>query len=130
MPLTRISAPKHLPDAQVKALANAAQQSLVATCAVPPNDLFQLITRFDRGDMILDPSFGGVDRSSDACIVEITFLQGRTDNQKRELFKSIAEQAVLAGFRPDDIMIALTENTRCDWSLGLGIAYADHPHHH
>lgn len=126
MPLTRISAPRHLPYARVKALADAAQEALVTTCNVPPNDLFQLLARFDTEEMILDPTFGGVNRSQDACIVEITFLQGRTDDQKRQLYKRLTERAVEAGFRPDDVMIALVENSRMDWALGHGVAYADH----
>jgi phenylpyruvate tautomerase PptA (4-oxalocrotonate tautomerase family) len=99
---------------------------LVSTCNVPVNDLFQLLARFDAGEMILDPTFGGVSRSQDACIVEITFLQGRTDDQKRQLYKRLTQGAVEAGFRPDDVMIALVENSRMDWSLGHGVAYADH----
>jgi hypothetical protein len=128
MPLTKISAPKHLAFAKVKALADAVQDGLVTTCGVPPKDLFQLVSRFDSEEMILDPTFGGVSRSRDACIAEITFLQGRTDDQKRQLFRHIVERAVAAGFRPDDVMVALTENSRMDWSLGLGVAYADHVH--
>ncbi len=96
------------------------------TCGVPPKDLFQLLSRFDADDMILDPTFGGVNRSADACIAEITFLQGRTEDQKRALFRYISQRAAQAGFRPDDIMVALTENSKMDWSLGLGVAYADH----
>jgi len=126
MPLTKISAPRHLAYAKVKALADAVQDGLVQTCLVPPKDLFQIIARFDSEEMILDPTFGGVSRSQEACIVEITFLSGRTDEQKRNLFRHIAEKAVTAGFRPDDVMVALTENTRMDWSLGHGVAYADH----
>jgi phenylpyruvate tautomerase PptA (4-oxalocrotonate tautomerase family) len=125
MPLTKISAPKHLASNRVKALAAAVQDGLVKICHVPPNDLFQLISRFDTDDMIIDPHFGGVNRSNDACIVEIVFLSGRTDEQKRALFRHIAEHAVQAGFRADDIMVALVENSRMDWSLGLGVAYAD-----
>jgi hypothetical protein len=128
MPLTRISAPKHLDFSQVKALADAVQAGLVHTCKVPPKDLFQLISRFEAEDMILDRDFGGVNRSRDACIAEVTFLQGRSDEQKRQLYRHVVEAAVAAGFRPDDVMIALTENTRMDWSLGLGVAYADHGH--
>ena len=128
MPLTKISAPKHLEFARVKALADAVQEGLVQTCNVPPKDLFQLISRFDSEEMILDPTFGGASRSRDACIAEITFLLGRTDEQKRSLFRYIATQAVAAGFRPDDVMVALTENSRMDWSLGMGVAYADHVH--
>jgi len=76
--------------------------------------------------MSLDQSFGGVTRSSDAWIVEVTFLRGRTDDQKRPLFRYIVAGATEAGFRPNDIMIALTESPHVDWSLGLGVAYADH----
>lgn len=125
MPLT-ISAPKHLDFSKVKALADAVQGGLVQTCNVSPKDLFQLITRFKSEEMILDRTFGNVNRSRDACIAEITFLRGRTDDQKQSLFKYIAGQAVAAGFRADDVMIALTENSQMDWSLGLGIAYSDH----
>lgn len=126
MPLTRISAPRHLPFAKLKALADAVQDGLVQTCKVPPRDLFQVIARFGSEELILDPTFGGVSRSEDACIAEITLLSGRTDEQKRKLFAHIVDKAVAAGFRPDDLMIALAENSPLDWSLGGGVAYADH----
>lgn len=125
MPLTKISAPKHLAASKVKALAEAIQDGLVKTCKVPLNDLFQLISRFETDEIILDPKFGGVNRSNDACVVEIVFLIGRTDDQKRALFRHISDKAVQAGFRSDDIMVALVENSRLDWSLGHGVAYAD-----
>lgn len=128
MPLTKICAPRHLPVAKAKALAAAVQDGLVRTCGVPPKDLFQLISRFESEEMIIDPTFGGVHRSRDACIVEITFLRGRTDEQKRSLFRHVVDRAVAEGFRPDDVMIALTENAHMDWSLGLGAAYADLAH--
>ncbi len=126
MPLTKIAAPKHIASSKVKALAQAVQDGLVTTCQVPQDDLFQLMTRFEPDDIVLDPHFGGVKRSSEACVIEILFLTGRTDDQKRALFRHVAEKAVQAGFRADDIMIALIENTRMDWSLGNGVAYADH----
>ena len=125
MPLTKISAPKHLSTERVKALAQATQEGLVKTCNVPPDDLFQLISRFEVDEMIVDPHFGGVSRSHDACIIEIVFLLGRTDEQKRALYRHVVDKAVQAGFRADDVMIALVENSRMDWSLGNGVAYAD-----
>lgn len=129
MPLTRISAPKHLPREALQAPAAAVQEGLVQTCGVPPDDLFQLLSRFESEDMIFDPSFGGVVRSESACIVEITFLSGRSDEQKRALYRHIAQGAEAAGLRPDDVMVALTENGRIDWSLGRGQAYVDVARH-
>jgi phenylpyruvate tautomerase PptA (4-oxalocrotonate tautomerase family) len=123
MPLSRISVPHHLSTTQVKALADAVQAGLVSTCKVPVDDHFQLITRFAADDMILNPTFGGMARTSDASIVEITFLQGRTDDQKRALYRSVTDLAVVAGFKADDIMISLSENTMMDWTLGRGLAF-------
>lgn len=125
MPLTKIYTPKHLSIDKARALAQAVQDALIETCNVPSADLFQLILRFEADEMILHPYFGGVSRSADACVVEIVYLTGRTDDQKRALYRSISLRAVQAGHRADDVMVALIENTRMDWSLGQGLAYAD-----
>ena len=125
MPLTRLSFPAHLPDFQAVALAGAVQTALVQTCAVPQDDSFQLVQRFPPGSMLLDPHFGGVTRSANACVVEIMFLRGRSDAQKRALFRGIADGAQQVGLRPDDVLVALAENSPMDWSLGRGESYAD-----
>lgn len=126
MPLARISVPTHLSADRVRALADAVHEALVATCDVPPGDRFQLISRFAAEAMIIDPSFPNVARSAEASIVEITFLAGRDDQKKRRLYRDIVERAVAAGFRADDVMVALTENAPIDWSLGRGTAYDGH----
>ncbi len=125
MPLTKISAPEHLSSQRVRDLAAAVQSALVQTCNVPVDDLFQLIQRFKAEEMIIHPEFGGVKRSADACIIEIVYLQERSDQQKRALYQHTVEQALQAGWRADDIMIALIENSKIDWSLGRGQAYLD-----
>lgn len=126
MPLSRISVPEHLPSSQTRALADAVQAGLVTTCKVPVDDCFQLINRFKADDMILNPTFGAVARTKDASIVEITFLQGRSGDQKRALYRCVTDLAVVAGFKADDIMIALTENAPIDWTLGKGLAFQGH----
>ncbi len=126
MPLVRISVPSHLAAEKVRVLADAAHDALVATCNVPLNERFQLVSRFAGADMFLDPTFPDVERSADASIVEITFLGGRTDDQKRSLYQEIVASAVASGFRPDDVMVALVENGPIDWSLGRGEAYEKH----
>ena len=75
--------------------------------------------------MIIDPTYGDVRRTSEASIVEILFLTGRTVDQKSRLFHAIAERAVRAAFKGDDIMITLTENAANDWSLGFGRAFRE-----
>jgi phenylpyruvate tautomerase PptA (4-oxalocrotonate tautomerase family) len=126
VPLTHLSVPAHLSAAQVRSLADAVHDGLVTTCNVPEDDRFQLVSRFAPDAMMLNPTFGQVRRTADASVVEITFLSGRTEDQKRKLFKQVVERAVRAGFVADDILIALTENGKIDWSLGRGQAFADH----
>jgi len=76
--------------------------------------------------MLIDPTFPDVARTADASIIEILFLEGRTIDQKKNLFRRIADRAVRAGFSGDDVMIVLTENAPVDWSLGRGLAFGDH----
>jgi Tautomerase enzyme len=123
MPLTKIYAPSTLSASALQQLADAAHVSLVRHCQVPEADLFQLIHRMPPGSMRLDPHFPNVSRSSSACIVEIAFLQGRTNEQKRALYRGIVEGT--PDLSPDDIFVALIENSSMDWSLGRGQAYAD-----
>jgi phenylpyruvate tautomerase PptA (4-oxalocrotonate tautomerase family) len=126
MPLARISVPTHLPQDQVRSLADAVHEGLVETCRVPQDDRFQLVSRFQTDAMILHPTYPNVRRTADACVVEITYLRGRSDDEKRALYSYVVEKAAAAGFVPDDIMIALMENSTIDWSPGLGQAYAGH----
>lgn len=123
MPLVRISVPAHLAAEKVHALADAVHEALVATCDIPPNERFQLISRFATADMFVDATFPNVTRSAEASIIEITLLKGRCDEKKRSLFRMIIAGTTRGGFRPDDVMVALIENAAIDWSLGRGEAY-------
>jgi len=125
MPLARLSVPSHLAPARIRALADAAHEGLVETCGVPPNERFQIISTYAPEMMLIDPTFPDLARTPDASIIEILFLEGRTVDQKRDLFRRIADRAVSAGFSSDDVMIALTENAPVDWSLGRGLAFGD-----
>jgi hypothetical protein len=124
MPLARIAVPAHMAAGKVRTLANAVHEALVSTCNVPANERFQLVSRYAGQDMMIDPTFPNMDRTADASIVEILFLTGRTDDQKRSLYRVIAAAAVAGGFHSDDVMVALVENQPIDWSLGRGEAYA------
>ena len=124
MPLARISVPAALSPEKVCSLADAVHMGLVATCDVPPKDRFQLVSTFADTHMIIDPHFPNVNRTPEACIVEILFLEGRTADQKTALFRYVADRAVESGFVSDDVMITLTENAPIDWSAGRGESFA------
>lgn len=123
MPLVRIDVSSTLPPVRVAAVADSVHQALVATVDVPQADRFQVITAHDRSGLRIDPQFLDIQRSTEALIIAVTFRRGRTDDQKRNLYRQIVERAsVAADMRPEDIMVVLTENTLSDWSFGNELA--------
>lgn len=122
MPLVRLDVPVHLPEHRIRGLADAVHVALVATANVPEADRFHVITRHAAPDLVISPDFLDIDRSREAAIIQVIFRQGRTPDQKRALYRMIAAGAAEAGFRPEDVMVVLTENTLPDWSFGRGIA--------
>ncbi|MEM9030037.1 MAG: tautomerase family protein [Pseudomonadota bacterium] len=125
MPITKISVPNHLPTDKVRALADAVQDALVTICDIPPKDRFQFISRLAPDAMIIDPTFPDLSRTADASMVEIIMIGGRDAEQKSRLYQHIVSRSEAAGFVGDDIMIALIENEREDWSAGRGQSYAN-----
>jgi hypothetical protein len=124
MPLSRLSVPAHLPPSRIRALADAVHESLVETCGVEPNNRFQLVSTYASRMMFIDPTYGDVKRTPDGSIIEILLLEGRTAEQKKNLFRRIADRAAGAGFAGDDVMITLVENAPHNWSLGQGGAFS------
>ncbi len=123
MPLVRMSIPAHFTPERQRTLFDAVHDSMVATINVPVADRFQIITRHEPHDLVIDPNFLDIERGKDAVVVHITLRAGRTNDQKRALYAQIAETVSRnAGMRPQDIMIVLSENTLPDWSFGNGIA--------
>ena len=124
MPLVKFNVPQSLPDDRVAGLRRAVHEALVATANVPEDDLFHVVHRLDAKSLVVDPAFPSLQRSADTAIVEITFRMGRTDTQKQALYREIVRLAQLkSGFRPEDVMVVLTENTSLDWSFGAGVAH-------
>ena len=65
----------------------------------------------------------GVARSADVVYIQIIVFATRTAEQKKALFKRIAEQlAQSPGLRPEDVFVSLVEVQKENWSLGNGLA--------
>ena len=123
MPLVRISVLKGKSRDYRRKVGNAVHQALVETFGVPEKDRFQLITDHWPDEFIYDPEYLGIRRSEDLVIVQATVSIGRTLEQKRALFRRIAENLGDAvGLRPQDAWINLVEVAKENWSFGNGIA--------
>jgi phenylpyruvate tautomerase PptA (4-oxalocrotonate tautomerase family) len=107
----------------VRGVTDAVHAALVAQVNIPADDRFQVVLELDDAKLIAHPSYGGVNRSNDLIIVEITFSTGRTVEIKKNLYADIVrrlEQSV--DVRPDDVVICLVEVTKENWSFGGGRA--------
>jgi phenylpyruvate tautomerase PptA (4-oxalocrotonate tautomerase family) len=123
MPLVRISVPANHDASYRRNVSDAVHQALVDVIGVPPADRFQIITAHDPEDLIFDPSYLNVARTSGFLSVHITLRRGRAPEKKRALYRAIADNVHAAtGTRVEDVMVVLSENDAIDWSFGGGIA--------
>jgi phenylpyruvate tautomerase PptA (4-oxalocrotonate tautomerase family) len=122
MPMVKIYVRKNRTDAELRAIGDGVHDALVAQANVPADDRFQILNRLDRDQIVAHPSYGGVSRSEDIVIVEVTLNAGRTVEIKRNLYADIAARLEGVGVRPDDVLISLIEVTKENWSFGGGRA--------
>jgi phenylpyruvate tautomerase PptA (4-oxalocrotonate tautomerase family) len=123
MPLTRITLQAGKPAAYRQALANSIQRALVDTFNVPEDDVFMSITELAPDNFIFNRRYMGIARSDDFVLIQITVSDTRTQQQKKALYKAIADAlAADPGVRPEDVFVNLVEVQREDWSFGNGLA--------
>jgi len=93
------------------------------TFDVPEDDLFMTVSEHDDSDFLYGATYLGIARSDDLVIIQITAVDTRTTDQKKALYRRIAERlAEDPGIRPEDVFISLVEVNRKNWSFGLGDA--------
>jgi len=123
MPLVKIYLRKGKTPEYLAATSDAVHQALVAQASVPVDDVFHVIHELDAHAMIAHPTYGGVNRSEELVIVDITLNSGRSVEIKKNLYADIVERLGRGtGVRPDDVMITLVEVTKENWSFGGGRA--------
>jgi phenylpyruvate tautomerase PptA (4-oxalocrotonate tautomerase family) len=110
-------------------LRDTIYRTLNEVVGVPDNDRFEVINEHDPDNLNISPDFFDVHRSADAIIVQITFNEGRSIDQKRALYKAlVAALQDRVGLRPEDVMVNLLEVKKENWSFGNGVAhYIDGP---
>ena len=123
MPLIRIDVIEGHSDADLAEVSAAVHLGLVEVFGVPQRDQFQIITEHRPGRLVYNNSYLGIERTDRIVMVQVLFSTGRTDDQKKAFYalvtRTIAERTRI---RAEDVMIALVENTRSDWSFGSGVA--------
>ena len=122
MPLVRIDLRKGKDAAYRQAVGRAVYEAMIGV-GVPANDRFIVVNEHDAGNFQYDPDYLGIHRTDDLVIIQITWNEGRTVEQKKQLYKLIAEGLAKApGIRKEDVFIGLVEVKKENWSFGNGVA--------
>jgi phenylpyruvate tautomerase PptA (4-oxalocrotonate tautomerase family) len=123
MPFVRIFLRAGTTPEYRKALGDGVHRALVEAIAIPPDDRFQVISEHAAADLIYDLQYLGVQRSDRIVFVQITMSQGRRPQQKRRLFKRMAEILEESpGLARQDLLVSVLETSWENWSFGNGEA--------
>ena len=122
MPLVRIDLVEGRTDEEVAALADTVQEVMEEVFAAPPRDRYQVITEHRPGRLVLQDTGLGFERTDRVVLVSVV-QQGRTTAQKQALYAALAQRLEdKTGLAPTDLVVSVSENTRADWSFGMGRA--------
>jgi phenylpyruvate tautomerase PptA (4-oxalocrotonate tautomerase family) len=123
MPLVRIEMLKRDDPGFAKRVGEVVYESMRKTINVPEHDHFQVLTEHDAEHLVFDTTYLGVKRTSALVMIQITLNEGRTLEQKKALYKMLADSLhERMGVPRGDVFVSLVEVKKENWSFGDGIA--------
>ncbi len=123
MPLVRISVLQSMAPERRGKLPRLVYGAMRSAIGIPDGDLFVALTPHAENELVFDPGFMGIRRTSDFTLIHITLRAGRPQELKQTLYREVARALEeQAGIAPADVMIVLAENSSADWSFGNGEA--------
>jgi 4-oxalocrotonate tautomerase len=122
MPLLHISLRAGKPEAYRQAIFDGLYCAMREALSVPDDDQFMTISEHDAANFRYGDAFG-IARSDDLVFIQITVFNTRTVEQKKALFRRIAELlGESPGIRPEDVFVNVLEAAKENWSVGHGLA--------
>ena len=122
MPLLHVSLRAGKPEAYRQAIFDSLYRAMREALNVPEDDQFMTITEHDAANFRCGNAYG-VTRSTDVVYIQITVFSTRTVEQKKALFRRIAELLRESpGIRPEDVFVNVLDAAKENWSVGHGLA--------
>lgn len=122
MPRLTVSMLAGKPDAYRTAILNNLYRAMRETLGVPDDDQFITLTEHAPTNFRFGNAYG-IARSTDLVYIQITVFDTRTPQQKKALYRRIAELlAESPGLRPEDVFINVYDAPAVNWSVGGGVA--------
>ncbi|SMH38364.1 Tautomerase enzyme [Rathayibacter oskolensis] len=117
MPLVTIEVADTVSVEKRFAYAEAVNAGLVEGLGMDAEDRFQVIHPLPADHIIADAHYLGGDRR-DVVYVRVLMVRMYDQEAKSAMFEAVARRLEAEGVRPDDVFIAITENTLEDWYPG------------
>jgi 4-oxalocrotonate tautomerase len=122
MPLIHISLRAGKPEAYRQAIFDSLYRAMRESLGVPEGDEFMTISEHEAANFRYGAAFG-IARSDDLVFIQITVFNTRTVEQKKALFRRIAELlGESPGIRAEDVFATIVEAAKENWSVGHGLA--------
>ena len=122
MPILHISLRAGKPEAYRQAILDGLYRAMREALNVPEDDQFMTITEHDAANFRTGTAYG-VAGSADVVYIQITVFNTRTPEQKKALFRRIAELlGENPGLRPEDVFVTVLDAPKENWSVGHGLA--------
>lgn len=123
MPFAQISLRSGKTEAYRQAIFDGVYRALRETFDVPEDDQFMVMTEHEAANFRYGATYLDIARSDDLVFIQITANNTRTLEQKKALFRRIAQLlGENPGLRPEDVFVNLVEVLKENWSLGGGLA--------
>jgi phenylpyruvate tautomerase PptA (4-oxalocrotonate tautomerase family) len=122
MPLVHISLRAGKPETYRQAIFDGVYTAMRETLNVPEGDQFMTISEHEAANFRYGTGFG-IARSDDLVFIQITVFSTRTAEQKKALFRRIADLlGESPGIRPEDVFVNVLDAAKENWSVGRGLA--------
>jgi phenylpyruvate tautomerase PptA (4-oxalocrotonate tautomerase family) len=121
MPLVRVDVVQGRTEEQITALSDTIQEVMIEFFAAPELDKYQVIHEHRPGLIRALDTGLGFPRTDNIVIIQVT-QQGRSTAQKQAMYAAMSERLAKIGIAPTDLIISVSENTKADWSFGMGRA--------
>jgi phenylpyruvate tautomerase PptA (4-oxalocrotonate tautomerase family) len=123
MPFIRVDMVAGQYSAQQRAAMSDVLYEAVLGIGALQNDRFQVLSEHLPGQLVFDPTYLDIRRTDGFVAIQVTLNTGRSLEQKKALFATIAEGfEKQVGARRQDVFISLVEVPRENWSFGNGEA--------
>lgn len=122
MPLFKIDILEHYSQEKTTELLEIIHHNAVAAFDIPEGDRYQIVTRHQSEDMILEDTGLGFVRTEDKVAIQI-FSRKREKAMKLLFYKQlVSDLHEKMGLSKKDVLISFFENEDEDWSFADGEA--------